>query len=200
MGLENVYYLLVNPTACFKGLEEKRSLSMAFFVVLLAIMSHTVGTALIGTNNLTTARMMLTIGLLTKIIGFFVIWMVMASLLHFFAECLQGKGRVSILFIGLGFSLLPASLITPLALIAQVVGGEARMVIFALSNLFILLWIVRLQITSIKEIYSLSTFRSVVVLTAPLTLMLLLIGLIVLMLLLLTTSIPLVSRYLTQIF
>lgn len=175
MQLEGIYYMFVNPIAFFERMGKKLSFVMALFVVFLAMMSTTIGETLIGIDNISIDSVFL-LGLM-KFISIFFIWIIIASLWHLFAELLDGQGKANILFIALGFCFLPAMLSTPLALIAES-AGKWKLYLFAISNLFILFWIIRLQVISIREIYKISNFRALIVLTSPITLGLILIGII----------------------
>lgn len=176
MQLEGIYYMFVNPIAFFEKMGKKLSFVMALFVVFLSMMSITTGETLIGIDNMSIDSVF-TLGLM-KFISIFFIWIIIASLWHLFAELLDGQGKASILFISLGFCFLPAILSTPLALIAEAVSGKWKLYLFAISNLFILFWIIKLQVISIREIYKISNFRALLVLTSPITLGLILIGII----------------------
>lgn len=169
-GLETIYYIFTNPAIGIKGIQENRPVGWAFFVIFLAAVSTNVGGVLITPVNLNIAKAILSYGLLARVIFIIGIWIVGTALIHLFAEWFDGEGRVSTLFTAVGFSSLPAILIAPFALSIQNCSGTIKILLFILFNLIILIWIVRLQIIAIKEIYHVSTFRAMMIISTPATL------------------------------
>jgi len=169
-GLEAIYYMFTKPAISIKCFQEKRPVGWAFLVVLLATISTNVGGVLISPVNLNIAKIILSFGLLARLIFIIGIWIVGTAIIHLFAEWFEGEGKVSTLFTALGFCFLPAILTTPFALLIQNCGPTARFLLFLSFNLIILLWIVKLEIVSIREIYHVSNFRAVMMISTPITL------------------------------
>ncbi len=169
-GCETIYYMLTKPVMGIKVLQEKKPVGWAFFVVLLATVSTNVGGVLISSVNLNVANIILSFGLLARIIFIIGIWIVGTAIIHLFAEWFDGEGKVSTLFTALGFSFLPAILICPFALLIQNYPGVIKLSLFLSFNLIILFWIVKLEIVSIKEVYQISSFRAIMVVSTPVTL------------------------------
>lgn len=166
-GCEIIYYMLTKPAISIKGFQESKPVGQAFLVVLLAIISSHVGGVLISSVNLNVASIILSYGLLVRAIFIIGIWIVGTAIIHLFAEWFDGDGKVSSLFIALGFSFLPAILICPFALLIQNYPHIIKLSLYLCFNLIILLWIVKLEIVSIKEIYHISSFRAIMVVSTP---------------------------------
>ncbi|MEW6096017.1 MAG: YIP1 family protein [bacterium] len=169
-GLETIYYMFTNPAISVRGLQENRPVGWAFLVVLLATISTNVGGVLISFLNLNVAKIILSFGLLARVIFIIDIWIVGTAIIHLFAEWFDGEGKVSTLFTALGFCFLPAILTAPFALLIQNCPTPTKILLFLSFNLLILLWIVRLEIVSIREVYHVSSFRAVMVISTPVVL------------------------------
>jgi len=185
-GLETIYYIFTHPSMSIKGIQENKPVGWAFFVIFLAILSTNVAGVLISPFNLSVSKVILSYGLLLRAIFILGIWIIGTAIIHLFAEWFDGEGRVSTLFIALGFCSLPAILIAPFTLLIQDCSGSIKFLLFLLFNLIILIWIVRLQIISIKEIYHVSSFRAMMIISTPATLGIL--GIIVLLIIALLMS------------
>jgi len=190
-GLETIYYIFTQPTISIKGIQENKPVGWAFFVIFLATVSTNVASVLITPFNLNIAKVILSYGLLARAIFIIGIWIVGSAIIHLFAEWFDGDGRVSTLFTALGFSALPAILIAPFTLLIQNCPPRIKFLLFLLFNLIILIWIVKLQIISIKEIYHVSSFRAMMIISTPATLGIL--GIISLLIIALLMSFSLVS-------
>jgi hypothetical protein len=169
-GLETIYYIFTKPAIAIRDFDQTRPVGWAFFIVLLATISTSVGGVLISTATPTTAKIILSLGLLARIIFIIGVWIIATAIIHLFAEWLDGDGKASNLFIALGFSFLPAILITPFALLIQNCSSTIKFLLYLCFNLIILLWVVRLEIISIKEVYHVSSFRAMMMLSTPITL------------------------------
>ncbi|MEW6609405.1 MAG: YIP1 family protein [bacterium] len=188
-GVETIYYTFTKPAVSMKALQGQKPVSWAFFVVLLATISSHVGGILISPVELNVAKVILTVGLLGRLIFIIGIWIVGTAIFHLFAEWFDGEGKVSSLFTALGFCFLPAILITPWSLLIQNTPHAIKFSLYLLFNLIILLWIVKLEIISIREIYQVSNFRAVMILTTPATLIILAVFILILLALVLSFSI-----------
>ncbi|MFH1563609.1 MAG: Yip1 family protein [Nitrospirota bacterium] len=165
-GLETIYYMFAKPEMSIRGFVERRPVGFAFLVVFLSAISTNVAGVLITSMNLNVAKIILSFGLLSRLIFILGIWIIGTAIIHLFAEWLDGEGKVSTLFTSLGFCFLPAILSTPFVLLIQN-SGSMKLLFYLLFNLIILFWMVKLQIISVKEIYHVSSFRAVIVLSIP---------------------------------
>lgn len=169
-GLEAIYYMFTKPTISIRNFQESKPVGWAFFIVLLAAISTNVGGVLISPTSLDIDKVVLSFGLLGRIILMVGIWVVGTAIIHLFAEWLDGEGKASILFIALGFCFLPAILVAPFALLIQNYPQTTKFLLFLSFNLIILLWIVKLEIMSIKEIYNISNFKAIMAISTPVAL------------------------------
>ncbi len=165
-GLETTYYIFAKPEMAIKAFQERQPIGFAFLIVLLATISTNVAGVLLTSMNLNTAKLILSFGLFSRLIFIIGIWIIGTAIIHLFAEWLDGEGKVTTLFTALGFCFLPAILATPFVLLIQNLGS-IKLLLYLLFNLIILFWIVKLQIISVKEIYQVSSFRAVMVLSTP---------------------------------
>jgi len=83
-----------------------------------------------------------------------------SAILNYSAECFGGRGNVGSFFFGFGFSFLPFILSTPLFILTMLVDQPFKFLFGFLILLVLGVWVVFLQITSIREVYSLSTGRA----------------------------------------
>lgn len=167
-NLAIVYELLVKPRVGIRAAAQKHSLGLAVFIVFISSASGTVANALVFSQDPTLALISLSSGLIFRILSVFVGLFLLACILHFVAEGLNGEGRVSLLFIALGCSLLPGILISPLSLIAAAIGPfPLRVGFYLISEMVIFLWMVTLQIMAVKEVYRLSSGRAILTYLIP---------------------------------
>ncbi|MDI6735282.1 MAG: YIP1 family protein [bacterium] len=165
-GLEITYYMFAKPKIGIRAFQERQPVGFAFLIVLLAAISTNVAGVLLTSMNLNTAKIILSFGLVSRLIFIMGIWIIGTAIIHLFAEWLDGEGKVTTLFTALGFCFLPAILSTPFVLLIQN-SGSIKLLLYLLFNLIILFWMVELQIISVKEIYHVSSFRAVMVLSTP---------------------------------
>lgn len=169
-GLATIYYIFTNPVIAIRGFQENKPIGWAFFIVLLATLSTSVGGVLISSASPSVAKIILSLGLLGRLIFIIGIWICATAIIHLFAEWFDGEGKASDLFITLGFCFLPAILITPFALLIQNCPTTTKLFLYLCFNLIILLWIVRLEIISIKEVYHVSCLRAIMMVSTPVAL------------------------------
>jgi len=158
--VEIIYLLMTSPKEGFRRI--KSSGAFGLFVLIWFLVSGSL--VISGKINSSTGLFNNLGGLSASflIIVFMLLFKILFStaILHFSAECYGGRGNTGSAFLGFGFSFLPFILITPLFILTSVIETPSRSFLNFLIFVLLSLWVVILQITNIREIYSLSTVRA----------------------------------------
>ena len=150
-NLEILFNLIVHPNYALR--REDRSLTLAIMVVIAAIWSATVSSYLVKGVSVNAAIFSLSIILPIIITLFFIV--VTVSLWHFISESFKGEGKASKLFLCICLSFLPLIFLTPMALIMKFSGNNITF--YWLSFKFLIaVWVMILQIFSLKIVYELN--------------------------------------------
>jgi hypothetical protein len=173
--MEIVYKFIVSPSEGVKRIEDSKPFFWAISIFLLALASNTIGNLLVLSPEPHLVRIFLTLGLTGRIVVTFFLWLGATALLHLFAEAWRGRGRVSTLFIVLGFASLPLIFSSPLALVAKFCG-PGKLAVYILFSFFIFIWTAVLQILGLKATYAFSTARAILTYLSPLFLGILMMG------------------------
>jgi hypothetical protein len=185
---ELLYDFLVAPR---EGIEKLRSIHrekdwlIALLIVAVAIFSQTLANFIIKPPASNSLLFFLTFGLLGALILVVIAWMFMTALFHFVASWRESKAAARELFILLGWSFLPLTLLPAAAILSKAFGG-AGYTIYIIFYLFVLGWLIRLQVLSIRELYTISGEKALLIYITPAII------LSVLMVILFTVSIVLV--------
>lgn len=150
-NLEILFNLLIRPNYALR--REDRSLSLAIMVVIAAVWSAAVSNYLVKGVSVNAAIFSLSI-ILPIIITLFAI-VVTVSLWHFVSESFKGEGKASELFICICLSFLPYIFLIPMALIMKFSRINITFQ-WLFLKFFIAIWVIALQISSLKIVYELN--------------------------------------------
>lgn len=92
---------------------------------------------------------------------------VLAGIYHLVSIIFRGNGSYAGLFAGFSFSVLPFIFSAPLALVTVVMGTLSGLILSGLGRLVLLGWVTLLLYYAIKENYSFSTGRALLVYLLP---------------------------------
>lgn len=159
-NLEILLNLLIHPNYALR--RKDKSWGLAIVVVIMATWSSVVSDYLMRGTSLNYTVFILSVILTITVVLFSVF--VGVSLWHFISESFKGKGKTSELFLCICFSLLPYIFLAPMALVAKSLNVTFLWVLF---QLFILVWVIVLQIDSIKTVYGLSGSQAVLTYFIP---------------------------------
>ncbi len=178
--LDLVYETLTSPSRALRRVTEERSFLKVMFLVLLALLSQTVGSLFKQELNLPTVQISLTIGLLAKFITLLLIWFIGAAILHFVAEAWGGEGTSLNLFITLGVSFIPQIFIAPITILSSVFG-DLEVLIYDTFWLVIFIWSIWLVLLALKETYLFSSGQALVTLVTSVGLGVIVLGVLVIL-------------------
>ena len=92
--------------------------------------------------------------------------MLITAIFHFLASWTKSLAKTKELFVLIGISFFPLVLLPAVAILSKALGNLEGFVYF-MAILFLLVWIIRLQIISLKELYSLTTEKAFFIFIAP---------------------------------
>ncbi|MBI5555320.1 MAG: YIP1 family protein [Elusimicrobia bacterium] len=153
-----------------KGFNEllvfKKPLWFSFLTVVISLFCQSVAVLLI--ENYTSAQVtsLLTFGYFAKLFAFIIFWIIMTSLFHFIASWHKTEGSLNHLFILFGASLLPLIFLPAGAILSRGLGAGSHF-IYLFIYLVIIIWILFLQVKSLKIIYHLQTGKAISVYIIP---------------------------------
>ncbi len=166
-GLEIIYQLFTNPILCMQRLPNTTA---GFYVALIIILSGiSVAVSefiLIGANSSSIIKSFLPFWLVLSVAGIAGIWFISGAIFHLVAEWLNGHGKASVLLIALGLSLAPNMLTVP-AILVSYACGDLSFFVYFFCKLLIIIWIFKLQVIAIREVYRISTFKALLVFGSP---------------------------------
>ena len=149
-NLEILLDVLIHPSYALRRGDKSLSLSIA--VVVLAVWSAVVGNYIIRGISINAASLLFSIigiTLFALLFNFIIV-----SVWHFISESFKGRGRANELFICVCLSFLPYIFLAPLALIIKFSGGG--LVYWPFFKFVIAVWVITLQISSIRIVYQLN--------------------------------------------
>ncbi len=165
---EVLYDIIVAPK---EGIQKfrllRKNLLISIIIVLIGIFSQTLASLIINSPPLGYLTFFLSFGFISKFLFILSFWIFLAAMFHFLASWSGGTGKVKELFILLGIGFIPCSLLPAGAILAKALGPTGYM-LYAIFYLFLLVWFVRLQILSLKEVYSIPTEKAFFIYIAPL--------------------------------
>lgn len=165
-NLEILFDLIVHPLYALR--REDRTLGLAITVIIAALWSSVACNYLIIGNSVNVAGFSLNIIFLFVMVLFFVVLQV--SLWHFIAEGFKGNGKASKLFLCVCISYVPFVFLAPMAVIVKFLSAIS---FWSLFQFFIIVWVILLQINSIKTVYGLNGSQAVLTYFIPFAVLLL---------------------------
>ncbi len=162
---DNLYDVLFQPQAGMRNLAEGKNVGQALSVFLISILLPI--WALSFALKSTGSSMMIYVMMLIKIAASLIIWFMGAAILHLIAEFFGGRGTGVGLFVTLGFAHIPRIFMVPLWAIIMGMPAGSKTVLLSASVLLVIVWSFYLDIVAIREVYQLSTAKSVLVMITP---------------------------------
>jgi hypothetical protein len=159
--MEEALEILIHPDSAVRRLKNSPNLDAAFGILLCGWLNFLIGLFLflkIGVSFPGFAALFALTGA-----ALIVLFLMKAMWLHFFAELLGGKGRLTNLVSLMGYSSTPFNLFLPAALFAQVTSPFLAVPF----GLFILAWTSVLGCKALKANYGLSTKEAILSGAAP---------------------------------
>lgn len=150
-NLEILFNLLIHPNYALK--RQDKSLSLSIMVLIAALWSSVISKHLM--NGISINTTIFSFSLIMPVIVALVLIIVLVSLWHFISESFKGEGKVSELFLCICLSFLPYIFLTPMALIMKFSGINITFSWFFFRFL-IVMWIVILQVLSLRIVYEMS--------------------------------------------
>jgi hypothetical protein len=159
--------IITDPEQGFNDLlVSKKPLWFSFSTVIISLFCQSVAGLLIENNRSEQVTSMLTVGYVAKLFAFVVFWIIMTSLFHFIASWHKTEGSINHLFILFGASLLPLVFLPAGAILSRGLGVGSHF-LYIFIYLLIVIWILFLQVKSLKIIYHLQTGKAISVYIIP---------------------------------
>ena len=175
--LENIFGTLFSPASTFRRmLEERTSVTIAAIVVLIACICSGAGSILTQSAFMSMfaefpgfEEMVLSpsASMTISVVVGFILWVVIAGILHVVAKVLGGKGAFTEMLVLMGFAMLPNIFQAPIGLIAIFSGGLAGALIAIGLGGILAIWILILYVLAIREAHKFSTGRAIATLVLP---------------------------------
>ncbi len=175
--LENIFGTLFSPASTFRRmLEERTSVTIAAIVVLIACICSGAGSILTQSVFMSMfaefpgfEEMMFSpsASMTISVVFGFILWVVIAGILHVVAKILGGKGAFTEMLVLLGFATLPNIFQAPIGLIAILSGGLTGAFIAIGLGGILAIWVLILDVLAIREAHKFSTGRAIATLVLP---------------------------------
>lgn len=159
-------YILDTEQGMRKLLTMRRCLLISLIIAVAAIFAHSLATLIADTNLQKFSSLLLSIGLVTKILTFAIVWIIITSLFHFVCSWQKLDGNILYLFILLGTTLLPFVFLPSGAIIARALGLSGYFLYF-LFYLFLLGWSLKLQLQALKIVYNVPLKKAFLIYLTP---------------------------------
>ncbi len=160
---EFFYCLFVHPLFALR--QKHKPLGLSLFILFLVVMSLVVSSAILKDFHYTPVTFSFTLIFLFLLTLIF--FLLLSCIYHFISEGLKGKGNPWGTFSSLLLSTYPGIFLIPLALLFQPLH-QTGVLNFFLFQFLIVIWIVGLQIYSLKFIYGIDSGTAVLVYFFPL--------------------------------
>lgn len=185
--VEIVYGTLVHPSSTFRKVvsgNNERNLSVSAIIVLIAVFCSAIGSSVgdeaienyfegypllqeVYSTGSDDFNLSLPAELLVLVILGFFGWIIASGILHLIAKLFGGRGTFINFLTLMGFSHTPMVFTAPAGLFSIIQAGIAGIVIYGLTVFVLSLWVLVLEIISIKEAYGFSKLKSIFILLAP---------------------------------
>ena len=175
--LENIFGTLFSPASTFRRmLEERTSVTIAAIVVLIACICSGAGSILTQSAFMSMfaefpgfEEMVLSpsASMTISVVVGFILWVVIAGILHVVAKVLGGKGAFTEMLVLMGFAMLPNIFQAPIGLIAIFSGGLTGALIAIGLGGILAIWVLILYVLAIREAHKFSTGRAIATLVLP---------------------------------
>ena len=175
--LENIFGTLFSPASTFRRmLEERTSVTTAAIVVLIACICSGAGSILTQSAFMSLfaefpgfeEMVFSPIASMTLSVVFgFILWVVIAGILHVVAKVLGGKGAFTETLVLMGFAMLPNIFQAPIGLIAIFSGGLTGAFIAMGLGGILAIWVLILDVLAIREAHKFSMGRAIATLVLP---------------------------------
>jgi hypothetical protein len=164
-GIDIIHGLFANPAAVIEKVSLDRRFGLAFFVVIISVISSSIGWLLIFPQNITPS---LFIAILVFGVVFLLLFLLLiCGILSIVANFYGGIGKGSFLLAVGCFSTIPYWLMTPVALLLSYLEPEIASSFFFLIRLTFFLWAVGLFTIGIRETYAFSQGKAIATLLTP---------------------------------
>lgn len=160
-------YILDTEQGMKNLLTMRRSLLISLVIAVIAIFAHSLATLIADTNLQKFSSLLLSIGLVTKLLTFAIVWIIITSVFHFICSWQKVDGNILYLFTLLGTSLFPFVFLPSGAIIARAIGTSGYFLYF-LFYLFLLGWSLKLQLQALKIVYNVSLKKAFLIYLTPL--------------------------------
>ncbi len=161
-NLEILFNLIVHPLYALR--REDRTLGLAIIVIIAALWSSIAGNSLIRGTSVSATFFSLNI--IFSVITILFLIVLQVSLWHFISEGFKGRGKVSELFLCVCLSFLPYIFLAPMALIVKSLSINTNF-LWSFFQFSILVWVIVLQINSIRSVYGLNGSQAVLTYFIP---------------------------------
>lgn len=161
-----IYDVLFRPCEAFHALAEVAPCGLALGIFILSTVLPSL-VIWLGIDETIFSHIM---GLLVfgEVIGSLIGWVLSTGVYHFVAELAGGQGRMLSLFSAFGLARLPHLAILPAFALAGLLSGGWETLWLAVAACGVLGWTWVLYYYAVKEIYGLSSSKTVLVLCSPL--------------------------------
>jgi len=165
--MDTIYYLLTTPREGFRRIINNNPVSLFVFLLVLISTSLSISTKIISPFGMSLNYFGLFISVLTLIflLTFKIIFVTL--IFNYSAECFGGRASSGSAFLGFGFSFLPFIFSAPFIIISLLIDQPFKGMLCFLIFLFLSIWVLILQITAIREIYSLTAGRAFIAYISP---------------------------------
>ncbi|MDD5131199.1 MAG: YIP1 family protein [bacterium] len=159
--------IITDPEQGFNELlASRKPLWLSSLTAAVGLFCQSIAVLLIDNLGSEQVTSMLTLGYLAKLFAFVVFWITMTSLFHFIASWHKTEGSINNLFILFGASLLPLIFLPAGAILSRGLGLGSHL-LYIFIYLVIIIWILFLQVKSLKIIYHLQTGKAISVYIIP---------------------------------
>lgn len=174
--LEIVYGVLFEPVKTMRRAADNPPLVTALVIVTILSLLGTLMAMLTFSrilsqsfNGAVLSGALVPVGAFISLVFSYVKWFGYSAVLHLVADLLGGKGAVRGVFTAVGLAVLPNILLFPFQFIGYLygLGNLAVTVLLLLAGLAVEIWSSVVLVIGIREVYRLSTGRSVLVFFIP---------------------------------
>ncbi len=154
--IEIFYDLIIDTKNNIKNLlEVKHPILISLIILFISIFCQTLGSVISKVDSVENVNILLTFGLLVKVIIHILLWIILTSIFHFMSALKKHEGNIIHFFIILGISFLPFIFLPAGAIISQVLTPNSN-ALYYIFYLILFFWSFRLQLQSLELTYNFS--------------------------------------------